>query len=256
MSLFSGLLLALVTPQLAHAIWLNPCPFGGCGYLPTIIVNITLAAITAFGGFLIAMFVWYGVKLLLTTADDSAQTDVRKAFVYAIFGTTLVAGAFIISGSFTSGGTLIDTAAIDAGILTPLKLFVEGLVGIALIINITFQGARLILSEDEGQATAARKRFIEGLIGVIVVSFADKIVDAFLPSGNATMISGEIAGIARFLATLFGVLAVVAIIVGGFFLVGSVQESWKEKGKQTIIAALVALAVVWSAYGIVTIFID
>jgi len=222
----------------------------------TSIGGLAGAAIAAFGAFLFAMFVFYGFRMLVSTSDEDVQTETRKAVVYAIFGAVLVAGSQVIAGSFTNWGTLVDSANLEANVLTPVKLFIKGLVGIALIVTITFQGIRLILSEDESQSTAARKRFIEGLIGAVVIVLLDTIVDAFIPTGGGMWpLTNQMAGIARFLATIFGFLAAVTIIVGGIMLVASVNDALKDRGKQLVIGGITGLVVVWMSYALIHAFI-
>jgi hypothetical protein len=254
-ALIAGGVMAIL-PQVCHAVGINPCPVPGipCGDLPSVIdTTIAQPALAAFGGFLVAMFVFYGIRLLLTTGDDNAQTKIRYAFQYSIFGIVLVTSAYLITSSIVDNSGIVDASAISTGILVPLKQAIVGLVGTALIVTITFQGIRLILSEDESQASAARKRFIAGPLGAVVIAVEDQIIDAIAtPHGGSSILAEEIAGIARFLATIFGALAVIALIVGGIMLVVSVQDSLKDRAKKIITASIVAIIVVLMAYGLVT----
>ncbi|HCI03997.1 TPA: hypothetical protein DE059_03650 [Candidatus Peribacteria bacterium] len=223
----------------------------------TTLGNLANAGITVFGAFLFAMFVFYGFRMLVSTSDENIQTETRKAVVFAIFGAVLVAGARIFANSFTNWGTLVDAGNLEANVLTPVKLFIEGLVGIALLVTITFQGIRMILSEDESQSSAARKRFIEGLIGAIVIVLLDTIVDAFIPTGSGMgQFTTEMAGIGKFMATIFGFLATITIIVGGIMLVASVNDALKDRGKQLVIGGIIGLVVVWMSYAIIHAFLS
>ncbi len=262
LKLITGLIAALYPTGVA-AVGLTPgnaCVSGtGISCNPnvnTTLVNLATAGITAFGAFLFAMFVFYGFRMLVSSSDENVQTETRKAVVFAIFGAVLVAGSRIFANSFTNWGTIVDSGNLEANVLTPVKLFIEGLVGIALIVTITFQGIRMILSEDESQSSAARKRFIEGLIGAIVIVLLDTIVDAFIPTGGGmTNFTTEMAGIGKFMATIFGFLATVTIIVGGIMLVASVNDTLKDRGKQLIIGGIIGLVVVWMSYALIHAFI-
>jgi len=249
-----------VVPQVCWAVPIaDPCPIPGlpCTSLPTQIeASIAEPALLAFSSFLFMMFVYYGVRLLLTTGDDNAQTEVRYAFQYAIFGIIIVSGVYIFRASLVDNPSIVDTGAIGHGIINVVKDVIVGLMYIALVVTIAFQGVRLIISEDENQASIARKRFVEGLIGAAVIAIVDELIESLMTtSGGSSILAEEIAGIARFLATLFGFLAVIAIIVGGILLVFSVQDTLKEKGKKTILAAIVSIIVVLLAYGLVTLLI-
>ncbi len=256
----TGITLALI-PSTANAIattWTDACESSQLAChsdLNVPISGLALTATGAFGAFMFAMFIYYGVKLLVSTADENAQTETRKAIVFAIFGTVLVVGSQVIASSFTSWGVIRAGTAIETSVLAPVKTFIVGLVGIALIVTITFQGIRLIIAQDESQSSAARKRFIEGLIGAVVVTLVDTVVDAFIPGTGMGQVSTEMAGISRFLATIFGFLAVVAMIIGGIMLVASVNDDLKDKGKKLIIAGIISLVVVWISYALVRAFI-
>ncbi|MCF7845132.1 MAG: hypothetical protein K9M03_04890 [Kiritimatiellales bacterium] len=259
LGILTGIVLILV-PEWAQAITMINCPLG-TGYIncndniPGIIDAVALSIKVAFGGFLFAMFSYYGVRLLVSTGDENAQTEIRTSIVYAIFGAILVAGASYLTSGFNTPGTIVNTAPLTSNVLTPAKDFFTGLLSIAMIVTITFQGIRIILAEDESQSSAARKRFIEGLIGAAVIILVDTIVDAFIPSGDMGGLTNELAGIAQYLATIFGLLAVIAIMAGGIFLVFSATDSLKDKGKQMIFAGIISLVIVWSSYALVQIFI-
>ncbi|MBU0458331.1 hypothetical protein KJ652_02495 [Patescibacteria group bacterium] len=267
LGILTGMIVVLLIPSEVLAISLPAgagCIDGGllCSADLAGFINTKLSAkgAIAFSGFLFAMLVFYGIRMLFATGDESSLTDIRKSISYAIFGTVMVSGATIISNSFTNsgtfGGVIVNTGALSSGILAPLKTFVVGLAGIALIIMITYQGFRLNLAEDEGQSSAARKRFIEGLIGAAVICLVDPIVDAFIPSSqNMTGLMSQFVGISRFLATIFGGLAVVAIVVGGMMLVVSPNDTMKDRGRQVIVGSIIAIIIVWSSYAIIRTFL-
>jgi len=261
LSVLTGLVLVLM-PQSVLAITLGSCPVNtrilSCyPDISGIIYAVATVFAIAFGGFLIAMFAFYGIRLLVSTGDENAQTEVRSSIVYAIFGAVLVAGAQYLADSFAVSGIIVDADALKSSILTPVKDFFTGLLSIALIATITYQGIRLVIAEDESQSSTARKRFIEGLIGAAVIVLVDPIVDAFVPSpsGNMGGLTDELAGISQFLATIFGLLSVVAIMAGGVFLAFSATDALKDKGKQMIFAGIISLIVVWVSYALIKSFI-
>jgi hypothetical protein len=114
---------------------------------------------------------------------------------------------------------------------------------------------RLVSSAGEQESIdKARKRLITSIIGVGVIFLTKAIVTAST-STTISVLSVEVAGIANFAISFVGILAVGAIIVGGFLLVISFQESLKEKAKTMIKTSIVALVVVLLSYTLVAMFI-
>jgi len=256
-NLISAAFLAII-PQLAYAIDLGNCPVGDLSCVGDLNVPINLiigAAVAAFGGFLFLMFVYYSLKLLIDAGEDSANTDTKNAFVHAILGAVLVGTYAVITGAigWKSGGVPIDAGTLRTGVIRPLADFTIGLANVAMQVNVVAQGFRLIWAQDEGQTTAAKKKFFVGCMGAVVVVLATVITDSFVDSTGGT-IATEVAGISKFLATIFGLLAVVAIIIGGVMLAFSGQDSMKENGKNTIIVGIVSLVVVFSSYALIKLF--
>jgi uncharacterized membrane protein YozB (DUF420 family) len=136
------------------------------------------------------------------------------------------------------------------------------MIAAALTINIGFQGARLIIAQDDGAAGTARQGILKGVIGLAAVLLAGVMINAFgfdSVTGAATAISSlgasaELIGIGTFIITIFGVLAVVCIIVAGIFLVISADEQLKDRSKKIIITTAVAILVVMASGIILSVF--
>jgi len=215
--------------------------------------TILAAAGNAFKGVLFASLLFYGIKLLFTANSDNAATETKQAYLYAVAAAILVAGAEMLSAAFGTPGTIAPQAA--TGIVEIYILpFIEGLVVAALLGNITFQGFRMILASDDAAMTKARKQFLYGAIGVVIVVLAVPIVNT-LWGKDIGIASTELAGIGNFLITLFGILAVVGIIVSGIMLIISIDESLKDRARKLLIGCIVALIVVISAGALVNLFI-
>lgn len=254
----AGMLFALVPTSAFAIVTFSPCPLNEygvpfpCNPLSGVIGNIGTQATAMFVGFLLAMIIFYGFKLLFGANEENAQTEVKTAFAYAIGGATLVMGATVIASAFMPSAAIVTVGPITA-IINNVLDFIFGLGGTALIVAITIQGIRMIVAQEEGQASEARKNLIYAMIGAAVLILARVIVESVTGTGQleGSELSAEISGIVGFLATIFGVLALIAIIIGGFMLVISYDESLKEKGKKSIITGLVALAVVSAAQAII-----
>lgn len=203
------------------------------------------------------MFAYYAIALLFSGEDENAATQMKTAFGHAIAGCAVVGVAILISENIGSVTTPTNplTGATGTQIRTGLEKTTEYfklLVGALVSLHVTYQGIRLIaLQGKEEEVSKQKAKFFHGLIGVAVVLLANAIVSAVQPGNNANILSNEIRGIANFLITLFGLLAVVAFMASAAMLMLSVDESWKEKGKKGMFGSVVVLIVVFSSWAIV-----
>lgn len=210
------------------------------------------------------MFVYYAFALLFMSDDENAVTQMKTSFSYAIIGCAIISIATLMSDALTptlitptnpltltdATGNIIETQL--KNIITYIKLLIGALVSF----HVTYQGIRLIaLQGKEEEVTKQKTKFFHGLIGVAVVLLASSLVSwatpAAEPGGNPAILSQEIGGIANFLITLFGLLAVVAFIASAAMLLLSVDESGKDKGKKGMFGSVVVLIIVFSSWAII-----
>ncbi len=267
-----AILLGISLPLAAHAFELGndwgslcqyiPCSAGGggafglSGYVFSKIVLAMESLFVAAAG--LALF-FSAARMTLQSSDEGAVSESRQAFLYAIGGATVVGFARWIVMAFApseTGGSLVNTniiATAAGNIVTYVRLALAT----GLLANIVIQAFRLIASQgQEEQTNKAKTRLIASFIGVGIVMLANVVMVAVNPElGSSSMIAEEIAGIGNFLITLFGFLAVVAIMVAGFMLVLSVDDGVKEKAKNIIKTSIIALVVVTVAYALVNEFI-
>ena len=272
-AVFIGLIAALLVPidilaQDFSNIYADPCPITGVTgvgcynspnpvpYIANLISGPRGARSVIFGGLLIAMLIFYGIKLLLGSHNESTLGEVKMAYGHALAGSVIVGGAFLFADTFagTTGGDLVDEAPFNIVILNVI-LFFKALLATVVVLNIVIQGIRLIVALEDGDIDKARKRLLHGMVGAAFVILASVIVDAFYISRATAPIVAEAFGIARFALTIFGALSVIGLIVSGIMLVVSVDESLKDRAKKLIIVCIVALAIVITSYGIINIFI-
>lgn len=217
-------------------------------------INATIVAGAryAFVGTLIAAIVYYGLRRLFMPDSESALNETRQSFEYAFVGAVLILGAELIASSFVTGG-VADAAGVNSVFLT-MVIFMKAIISVALLTNITIQGFRMIVASEDGETAKARKRFLHGCFGAAIVLVAAPIVSTLVGANHAIALT-ELKGIANYIITIFGFLAVVAIIVSGIWLVISVEDSMKERAKKLIIASVVALILVICAAALVNFFI-
>jgi len=206
----------------------------------------------AFTGTLVASIIFYGIRRLFTPESDNAMTETRQSLEYAFVGVVLMLGAELIASSFVTYG-VVNPAGVNT-VFQNITIFLRAVVSIALLANITIQGFRMIMASEEGEVAKGRKQFLYGCLGAAIVLLASPIVTTLTGRNSSTALV-ELTGIANYVITIFGILAVVAVIVAGAMLVISVDESMKEKAKKLITASLVALIVVICAAALVNFFI-
>ncbi len=206
----------------------------------------------AFTGLLFGAILYYGIRLLVAPESENTLTETSKAFEYAIFGVILMVGANLVASSFVTGG-VAKPAGLNT-VLGTIVTFIKAIIATALLVNISIQGFNMITSTDEGGFTKARTRFLHGVYGAAIVLLASPIVN-MVYGKNPSAGEIELKGIANYIITIFGLLAVVALIVSGIMLIVSVDESFKDRAKKLVTGSLIALIVVISAGALVNFFI-
>ena len=209
---------------------------------------------TAYIGILTGSIIFYGLRLLIGADTDNASTETKQAFEYAILGALIILGAQILASSFVRPGAIVNVSGVSLFLESKAFTFIKALIGGALILNISIQGTMMIISSDEGGVSSARKKFLYGIIGCAITVLAGPIIIA-LNGGNSSGLGTEVAGIGSYLIAIFGVLAVIGIIVGGLMHVVSFDEGLKEKARKTIVGSIIALLVVITSGALVKLFI-
>ncbi|MDA1209121.1 MAG: hypothetical protein O2904_03785 [bacterium] len=252
---------------------IDDCPLGstlsGCGtsnagaYISNIVTGSN-GLINIFIGLIAAMLVFYSVKLLLGSRDENTLTEVKMAYVNALIGAVLVGGAFAFSNTFATGNstTLVVQSEFNNRVAI-VGFFFQVLTASLTVANVSIQGMRLVIAQDEGAIDSARKRFFHGMVGTAICLLVLPIVDSFTggttvlggPSGTIAPIMLEVFGIAQFALTIFGAVAVSGMIIAGVMLVISVDESLKDRAKKLITASIVSFGVVIASYGIISLFV-
>lgn len=200
------------------------------------------------------MFVYYAFSLLFAGDDESATTKMKSSFWHMIVGCAFVSLATIFADSWPSQGAdaVFQTPVIAATWLGYFIMFFKLITGAAVSFHVTYQGLRLIaLQGKEDEVSKQKRKFFHGLIGVAIVLLVDTIISAVSPGNNAGILSVQIQGIANFLLSLFGLLAVVAFIASAAMVLLSVDEGKKEKGKKGMFGSIVVLIIVFSSWSII-----
>ena len=206
-----------------------------------------------FPGVLAAFLLFYAFNLLVRADNENAITETRQAYTYALVGTILIVSAGAFAAAFTNSASLVDTSPLSP-VVQALIDFIRAAIAAGLMAAITIQAFTLITSNEESEIQKARKGLFRAMAGVAIVLLAGPMVQVFYGKSTSAG-TAEIVGIGNFLATLFGLLAVIAVIAGGLMLVVSVDESLKDRGKKLIFAGIVATIVVFCAFALLNFFL-
>ena len=253
----------LMLPQILFAqqleVTVDPCPTNQlycrwdlAGYIFNL---IEVGLFPAFFGIFFAMVVFYGFRLAIESRSDQSVQDAFNSIIQAAVGATLVSGAYILANAFAVPETLPNVALVEVGFLAKGIAFFIQFIGFILMGNIVVQGIRLIVSLEKGHTDTARKNMILSFIGAVMVMLAQPVLSAVTPGAFRNEINDNIVGIANFLATIFGVGAVLAFIVAGIMLVVSINENIKDRAKTLMFTSIVALIVVMSSLALVTVLL-
>ncbi|MDO8649227.1 MAG: hypothetical protein Q7R81_05595 [Candidatus Peregrinibacteria bacterium] len=267
-------LTALLLPFPAHALQLKmgwatsicgtymPCStnIAGAGAegLALYIMSVVVTAVqVGFIAVALLMLFTYAAQMVFYSTDENALSEARMSYVYAITGAAVVGISGFLVKAFQPGVDIVNKNEVDAG-LENIVLFVKFGLAALVTINVVIQGVRLITAQSQEASEKARKRLLVGFGGVAVILLGKIVIQAINPDVAAppSALADQIIGIASFLITFFGFAAVVAILIAGFMLVISIDESNKDKAKTIIKTSLIALAVLTSAYTIVNTFLS
>lgn len=232
---------------------------GGAGGLANYLAGwtSTFASSSLFTGFLALMLIIYAARMIFFAHSENEKTESKSAYVYAILGAIVVSVASVIAQavSHSNGQTIIDSSKLTSPMNSILTI-VAGLLYGALIANIAAQGMRMVSAHgDQGTIDKARKRLVGGFIGAVIVLLATAIKDAVWGK-DMSPLTQELVGLAQFLLAFVGAGSVIAIIVGGFFLVISYDDSYKEKAKTAIKTGVISLIVVLLSYAFLSTIVN
>ncbi len=236
---------------------------GGAAGLAAFINNFILGnGIVILQGLAAGFMFYYGFRMVTESGNESAIGNARKSFIYALTGfAVLAAGSqirtalFLGSNSTTNPIPFEPTALADQ--INQLGVYlVQASQGILLIMFV-FAAFRLITSGgDESAATNARKNMVHYGAAAIIMMTSTTLVRAFFYPSSVGNLIIDIAGVIRFAMGFLGAFSVIALIIAGIMLILSVDESLKDRARQTIIGTLASLLIALFSFAILTAVIN
>lgn len=246
---------------------INPCPIPGIPCFTSGPEELAAFGMTtvftalriAFIGIMIFFFFMYALRLILESEEDGTVADVKNAYAQGVTGAAVVGLATLIMEAFghNDQAVVVNPEPLEFGIANVIY-YMRLMVGIAVGVLVVFQGIRLIvLQGQESELDEQKKRFFNGLIGVVIVLVADRLVEAVNPdlSADSSIAGEEIIGMANFLLTIISGLAMIAVISAGVFMIFSNDDGGRDKAKRIIFATAIGLTAAMACYLIVAFFI-
>ena len=255
----------LLMPSLAFAA----CPvflLGGTGAagLAGYINNFLLGnGATILGGVAAGFLFYYGFKMVVNEGDESTITTTRKSFIYALIGFGVLAAgdqiraALCLGSPGTSSPQPFETGPLIFQLHQLRGYLVEASEGILLLMLVIAAYRFITSGGDESAAANARKNILHYAAAIMIMMTSTVIVQAvFFPDTGWIGLVIEIAGVIRFALAFMGALSVVALFAAGVMLIISIDESLKDRARQTVIGTLASLLIALFSYAILTAVIN
>ncbi len=240
-------------PRLLTGLWLLLIP-SICSAQAVALANflesfLVTQIMIAAGGVILGFLFYYGARMIFESQNESAITDARKSFVYALVGFAILAAMFPLRMAFVTG---TDINPVNTAILIPeftsLRSYIIVVAEGIFVLMITLHAFRLLTSQgDEGAADKVRKSLVMNILGAVLILLANVIASAVM-GADAGMIAVELAGIAGFIITLIGGIAALTLIVAGILLIVSVDEGLKDRAKKIVTGTIIAIIIALISY--------
>ncbi len=260
---FTKRCLAASVPAAVLLLAPTPC-FAGAGaeYLATTLIPLLLnEVLIAFWGISAAFVFYYAVRIIFEAHKDEAGKELATSFIFALTGFAIIAiagafgAAFGVGSSGASPATTVAPLALDAGILSVADFIIKMSTGIFVLL-VVITGLKMIASQGEASNFDKwRKVLVANAIGIVLMLTAWFIVHAMTDLNSPGLLIAEMKGLALWMLTLIGFIAVAALIVAGIMLIVSVEESLKDRAKKIVIGTLISLLIVVACYTLIIIFI-
>lgn len=228
------------------------------------ILNLVRIVRNIVGGLALVMGVLYGLRLVISRGQEEAISKQKTNFLYMLLGFMILIVsenvAKIFNPEMATADKLIDfNAARDQ--LRDVVSYMKWLLGSVAVLMFTISGIRLIGAQGEENEISTQKRNITwSLIGLLGVLLASNIVNAiYVIQSPSEAVAGapkttinELAGVIRLILVFLGPAAIIFTIYAGFlYLTALADDARAKKGKEMIVAGVVAIVIIYGAYALV-----
>ena len=280
-----GVTVALCTASIGYAQTYNgPGIVGGVGAagsiagvsntdLRSIIINSTHIVLGFLALVAVVVIIIAGIFLVTSVGNDEGKEKAKKIILYAIIGLIVILlseGIVAIITGFDNGSILGGTGGIvgSTDIRTMTVHSVQKILAymaLVAVVVIVIAGIYLVTSVGNDEAKEkAKKIILYAVIGLIVILLSEAIVTVIVGFDNGSILGGtggivgntdlrgSTVSILLKVLSYMALVAVVAIVIAGIYLVVSVgNEEAKEKAKKIILYTIIGLFVILFASAIV-----
>lgn len=216
------------------------------------------------GGLALVMGVLYGVRLVISRGQEDVISKQKANFLYSLLGFMILIisenVAKIFNPETATTAQLIDfNAARDQ--LRDIASYMKWLLGSVAVLMFVISGIRMIAAQgEESEITQQKRNLMWSVLGMLSILLASNLVNAVyvLKSSGETAAAGpstaikEIAGVIKLILVFLGPAAIAFTIYAGFlYLTALDKEDQTKKGKEMIIAGVVAIVLIYGAYALV-----
>ncbi len=247
------------------------------------IINNAISKVTTYwkqliGILAVLMIVIAGFRMAMATEEDTINTQ-KQIILWCIIGliiTLLIDTAVrnVFYGQGGDNGFVFDSESSIKKATTIGKQEIEGFlnwflpiiatISVAMIIH---SGIRLILAfGNEDVINKEKNMFFWVGFGLVMIAISKTLVNAiynpgetgYTPrTGDSSIIINEIVGIISWLLIIIAIVAVLALIYGGYLLIVNWgYEEGVETAKKIIFSSIIGLIIIFSSYSVIATIIS
>jgi hypothetical protein len=228
------------------------------------ILNLVRIVRNLVGALALVMGVLYGVRLVISRGQEDVIAKQKSNFLYALLGFMILIisenVAKIFNPERATSDMLVDFNA-TRDQLRDIASYMKWMLGSIAVLMFSISGIRLIAAHgEENEITTQKRNILWSVLGMLVILLASNIVNAVyvIRSPEETAAAGpgtairEVAGVIRLILVFLGPAAIAFTIYAGFmYLTALENEERAKKGKEMIIAGVVAIVIIYGAYALV-----
>lgn len=204
------------------------------------------------------------------TVTGTAGGINEAASTYGASGSAGCGDTMITYDSFISNPTQVFTRLkVFDDQVQILIIFIKYILGSIAVLYVVRSGMKLVAGGGEEQMTKEKQTLFTGGIGLVLVMISDRLVrnvfyvlpeevttNSINPTVDADTGVSEIIGATNLLVTFAGSAAILAMVVGAVLIITSGgKEDMISKGKKLFFNSVIALIVIYGAFGLVSTFI-
>lgn len=204
------------------------------------------------------------------TATGTAGGINAAVSTYGASGSAGCGDTVITYDSFISNPTQIFTRVkIFDDQVQILIIFIKYILGSVAVLYIVRSGLKLVTGGGEEQMTKEKQTLFTAGIGLVLVMLSDQFVrkvfyvlpeeastNSINPTVDAEAGVNEIIGATNLLVTFAAPVAILGMVIGALMMIASGgKEDMVAKGKKLFFNAVIALIVIYGAFGLVSTFI-